>query len=152
MHHGGCSAGYFSDTVLAPTNTLPATRDMVKKSKRVLDLFRLSDAVVHRIDELEVAMEQLHAVAVEHIPECVKKKPHLMRHITDSLSKYKKAFSCYPAERKHKGGKAVCAYTYKKCTRPMAAHDVHELKLQYACPDTYKEILIPEKRAMSKNV
>ena len=30
----------------------------------------------------------------------------------------------------------------------MAAHDVNELKVHCACPDTYKEILIPEKRTL----
>ena len=140
--------GCFSDLVLAPSGRLPAIKDALDKGRRVQDMLRMCDSVINVIDELENAMAAFHAAFVATMPEAVKQKPHLMRHVVDSIRHMQKNFNCFVTERKHKSGKSICPFTYKECFKPMAAHDIHQLRLHFSNPNSYLPTALQEKVAL----
>ena len=94
-------------------------------------------AMPSRLDLLDREMAALHRQMVALIPECIKLKPHLMRHIIGSIRKYGALWSCFAPERKHRLGKAVANTNFRNPYKSMLAHDIYDLRLTFQDPDIY---------------
>ena len=130
--------GVFADLVLTPAGLFSSHVVLLAAMRKVLDLLRLGDAVVARVDELGTELKNLHKSMIEVIPECAKTKPHLLRHIWDSIHRFKRNFSCFGPERRHRLGKSVASTHYKNGFTSMLNADLHDLRVHFADPDTYK--------------
>ena len=111
---------------------------MLQCLRQVLDLLRLGDRVKDREDQFHLALESLHEKMLALCPECCKLKPHLMRHIRFASGN----FDCFGPERKHKGGKKVCQYSYKNVYKTMLAHDLRDLRDHFSRADTYMPYVV----------
>ena len=129
--------GVYADVVLTPAGLFESHVALLATMWKVLDLLRLGDAVVARVDELGAELRILHKGMIEVIPECAKTKPHLMRHILGSIRRFKRNFSCFGPERRHRIGESVANTHYKKCFTSMLNADLHDLQVHFADPDTY---------------
>ena len=131
--------GLFADEVLGPANALGPYVELLSHMRTVIDLLKLGDEVAmpSRLDLLDREMAALHRQMVALIPECIKLKPHLMRHIIGSIRKYGALWSCFAPERKHRLGKAVANTNFRNPYKSMLAHDIYDLRLTFQDPDIY---------------
>ena len=139
--------GLFTDQTRMPS--IQPYVDMLRSLRYILDLIRLGDQLLPRVDVFELELVKLHELMLATIPDACKMKPHYMRHIVNSMRKFAKFFTCFWTERKHRQAKSVASYTYNKVHRSNLAHDIHSLKLFYQDPSTYQEIGLVDECALS---
>ena len=130
--------GIYLDQVLGDSGALAAEHTCFKLLRRLTWLFKLGDALGkdRHLQDLEETFAKYHDMAVNQFHTT--QKIHYARHIEDCVRKYKKTWSCFPPERKHKAGKTVAKHSYKNLTRTMLAHDLLSLRAAFADPSTYE--------------
>ena len=116
--------------------------EMVQALGHVTDLMRLGHGILNHLDTLDNLLEQIQTLMSSKIPESCKIKPHLMRHILGSLRKFRRWFSCFWPERKHRFGKKICQYSYRNVCRTMVAHDLQTQTDFYGDPNNLQEIAL----------
>lgn len=129
--------GFYADEILTPAGGLTPFVELLNALRVIVNYVQLGDEVVVRMDAFETALADLHRRMVEVCIHCCKIKPHLMRHIADSLKKFRKSFNCFAPENKHRSGKAIAAHAYNGLTSCMLAHDVQDLREHFSNSDAY---------------
>jgi hypothetical protein len=109
------------DMVLTPAAILEPHATSMRMLFTIQCLVLLGDSSIPHLQLLDELLEAHQAIFLLLYPACAKPKIHYMRHLARMYWKFKKAITCFSAERHHRMSKRVAAFCFYNMSHTLIA-------------------------------